>query len=155
MKVVLAKTAYSPLLGVAITPRGFDGRRDAAARLPIHLGSMPLAVKAAIRLSVFEPGDVFIHNDPYFGEAISRRQRRSCPFTRRRCWASPRAPTAGHQEQYAQLLRHRHRDLRRARLPPVQLARAVQNGRGSHHLHQCAHPGGVDKGERRSAIYVA
>ncbi|HXD97245.1 MAG TPA: hydantoinase B/oxoprolinase family protein, partial [Candidatus Acidoferrum sp.] len=36
--------------------------------LPIHLGSMPLAVKAVIQAAErFEPGDVFIHNDPYFG----------------------------------------------------------------------------------------
>ena len=36
--------------------------------LPIHLGSMPLAVKAVIRaFPSFEAGDVFIHNDPYFG----------------------------------------------------------------------------------------
>ena len=36
--------------------------------LPIHLGSMPLAVKAVIQAwPTVQPGDVFIHNDPYFG----------------------------------------------------------------------------------------
>ena len=36
--------------------------------LPIHLGSMPDAVKAVITAwKSFQPGDVFIHNDPYFG----------------------------------------------------------------------------------------
>jgi N-methylhydantoinase B len=36
--------------------------------LPIHLGSMPDAVKAIIAtFDNFEEGDVFIHNDPYFG----------------------------------------------------------------------------------------
>ena len=73
MKVVLAKTAYSPLLKVAgdYSCGLFDVRGEMVAQgpdLPIHLGSMPLAVKAVIRAwGTFEPGDVFIHNDPYFG----------------------------------------------------------------------------------------
>ncbi len=73
MKVVLAKTAYSPLLKVAgdYSCGLFDGRGEMVAQgpdLPIHLGSMPLAVKAVIRaFPRVAPGDVFIHNDPYFG----------------------------------------------------------------------------------------
>jgi N-methylhydantoinase B len=73
MKVVLAKTAYSPLLKLAgdYSCGLFDVRGEMVAQgpdLPIHLGSMPLAVKAVIQASgTFEPGDVFIHNDPYFG----------------------------------------------------------------------------------------
>ncbi len=73
MKVVLAKTAYSPLLKVAgdYSCGLFDREGEMVAQgpdLPIHLGSMPLAVKAVIRaFPAFAPGDVFIHNDPYFG----------------------------------------------------------------------------------------
>jgi N-methylhydantoinase B len=73
MKVVLAKTAYSPLLKVAgdYSCGLFDVRGEMVAQgpdLPIHLGSMPLAVKAVIQAwPAFAPGDVFIHNDPYFG----------------------------------------------------------------------------------------
>jgi N-methylhydantoinase B len=73
MKVVLAKTAYSPLLKVAgdYSCGLFDVQGEMVAQgpdLPIHLGSMPLAVKAVIRaFPAFEPGDIFIHNDPYFG----------------------------------------------------------------------------------------
>jgi len=73
MKVVLAKTAYSPILKVAgdYSCGLFDVRGEMVAQgpdLPIHLGSMPLAVKAVIQAwEKFEPGDVFIHNDPYFG----------------------------------------------------------------------------------------
>jgi N-methylhydantoinase B len=73
MKVVLAKTAYSPLLKVAgdYSCGLFDVRGEMVAQgpdLPIHLGSMPLAVKAVIQAAAtLEPGDVFIHNDPYFG----------------------------------------------------------------------------------------
>ena len=73
MKVVLAKTAYSPLLKVAgdYSCGLFDVAGEMVAQgpdLPIHLGSMPLAVKAVIRaFQTFESGDLFIHNDPYFG----------------------------------------------------------------------------------------
>ena len=72
--MVLAKTAYSPLLKVAgdYSCGLFDVEGEMVAQgpdLPIHLGSMPLAVKAVIRAlpSASAPGDVFIHNDPYFG----------------------------------------------------------------------------------------
>ncbi|MEM7251883.1 MAG: hydantoinase B/oxoprolinase family protein, partial [Pseudomonadota bacterium] len=73
MKVVLAKTAYSPLLKVAgdYSCGVFDVTGDMVAQgpdLPIHLGSMPDAVRAVERaFDDIAPGDVFIHNDPYFG----------------------------------------------------------------------------------------
>jgi len=73
MKVVLAKTAYSPLLKVAgdYSCGLFDVAGEMVAQgpdLPIHLGSMPLAVKAVVQAwPKVQPGDVFIHNDPYFG----------------------------------------------------------------------------------------
>ncbi len=73
MKIVLAKTAYSPLLKVAgdYSCGIFDARGDMVAQgpdLPIHLGSMPDAVRAVVRaFSDVASGDVFIHNDPYQG----------------------------------------------------------------------------------------
>jgi N-methylhydantoinase B len=73
MKIVLAKTAYSPLLKVAgdYSCGIFDRRGDMVAQgpdLPIHLGSMPDAVRAVIaEFPAVGPGDVFIHNDPYHG----------------------------------------------------------------------------------------
>lgn len=73
MKIVLAKTAYSPLLKVAgdYSCGIFDETGQMVAQgpdLPIHLGSMPDAVKAVVSAwKSFSPGDVFIHNDPYFG----------------------------------------------------------------------------------------
>lgn len=74
MKIVLAKTAFSPILKVAgdYSCGIFDQHGFMVAQgpdLPVHLGSMPEAVKAIC--SVFRDdmrdGDVFIHNDPYFG----------------------------------------------------------------------------------------
>src|SRR5262249_61121027 len=73
MKIVLAKAAYSPLLKVAgdYSCGIFDARGNMVAQgpdLPIHLGSMPDAVRAVIAaFPVVEPGDVYIHNDPYNG----------------------------------------------------------------------------------------
>src|SRR5262245_43177927 len=73
MKIVLAKTAYSPLLKVAgdYSCGIFDASGNMVAQgpdLPIHLGSMPDAVRAVIAAHPeVEPGDVFIHNDPYHG----------------------------------------------------------------------------------------
>src|SRR5258708_14384708 len=73
MKIVLAKTAYSPLLKVAgdYSCGIFDVAGNMVAQgpdLPIHLGSMPDAVRAVVRaFPDVAPGDGFIHNDPYQG----------------------------------------------------------------------------------------
>lgn len=74
MRIVLCKTAYSPILKSAgdFSCGVFDAAGDMVAQgadLPIHLGSMPDAVRAVVRAfgdDVHE-ADVFIHNDPYFG----------------------------------------------------------------------------------------
>lgn len=73
MKIVLAKTAYSPLLKVAgdYSCGIFDAAGNMVAQgpdLPIHLGSMPDAVRAVVRaFPDAAAGDIFIHNDPYQG----------------------------------------------------------------------------------------
>src|SRR3974390_2888410 len=74
MRVVLAKTAYSPLLKSAgdYSCGVFDARGEMVAQgpdLPIHLGSMPDAVRAVVGAFAHDvhPGDVFVHNDPYCG----------------------------------------------------------------------------------------
>ena len=73
MKIVLAKTAYSPLLKVAgdYSCGIFDTDGNMVAQgpdLPIHLGSMPDAVRAVVAaFPDAADGDVFIHNDPYNG----------------------------------------------------------------------------------------
>ena len=38
-----------------------------AAHLPVHLGSTPLSVQAALDLAPFQEGDTVVLNDPYFG----------------------------------------------------------------------------------------
>jgi N-methylhydantoinase B/oxoprolinase/acetone carboxylase alpha subunit len=77
MKIVLAKTAYSPLLKVAgdYSCGIFDGAGDMVAQgpdLPIHLGSMPDAARAVIAtFPEVEPGDVFIRfTDVFDGDGV-------------------------------------------------------------------------------------
>ena len=74
MRVVLCKTAYSPILKSAgdFSCGVFDREGDMVAQgpdLPIHLGSMPDAVRAVVAAfgADVAEGDVFIHNDPYHG----------------------------------------------------------------------------------------
>ena len=45
-----------------------DGRMTAqAAHIPVHLGAMPLSVRACMDAHAFEPGDAVLLNDPYEG----------------------------------------------------------------------------------------
>src|SRR5262245_18982461 len=72
MGATLKRTAFSPNIkerrdySCAI----FDARGDMIAQgdhMPVHLGSMPLSVKAAIDTRELGPGDVIMLNDPYKG----------------------------------------------------------------------------------------
>jgi len=72
MGVILGRTSYSPNIkerkdySCAIFDK--DGEMVAqAAHLPVHLGSMPMSVKSAVRSQKFSPGDMVILNDPYEG----------------------------------------------------------------------------------------
>jgi N-methylhydantoinase B len=73
MKIVLAKTAYSPVLKASgdYSCGIFDRAGNMVAQgpdLPIHLGSMPDAVRSVVEtFPDAAPDDVFIHNDPYRG----------------------------------------------------------------------------------------
>ena len=72
MGATLKRTAFSPNIkerrdySCAI----FDADGEMVAQgdhMPVHLGSMPLSVKAAIETREVGPGDVVILNDPYKG----------------------------------------------------------------------------------------
>ncbi|MGE4505390.1 MAG: hydantoinase B/oxoprolinase family protein [Desulfovibrionaceae bacterium] len=72
MGVTLTKTAFSPNIKERrdLSCAVFDehGRMIAqAAHIPVHLGSMPLSVRAAIDAVDFAPGDMTMLNDPYQG----------------------------------------------------------------------------------------
>ena len=72
MGVALCRSAFSPNIkerrdySCAVFDRA--GALSAqAAHIPVHLGSTPLSVRAAIAHGALRPGDVVILNDPYAG----------------------------------------------------------------------------------------
>ena len=72
MGVTLRRTAFSPNIKERLdfSCAVFDdtGRMVAqAAHIPVHLGSMPLSVLAAIAHAEMVPGDMVVLNDPYRG----------------------------------------------------------------------------------------
>ncbi|MFH1153594.1 MAG: hydantoinase B/oxoprolinase family protein [Pseudomonadota bacterium] len=72
MGVTLNRTAFSPNIKERrdFSCALFDSHGEMisqAAHIPVHLGSMPMSVKAAIRSRTFEPGDMVMLNDPYKG----------------------------------------------------------------------------------------
>ena len=72
MGVVLGMTGFSPNIKERhdFSCALFDGRGELvaqAAHIPVHLGSTPLSVRAAIERLEFAPGDVAALNDPFAG----------------------------------------------------------------------------------------
>lgn len=72
MGTVLKRTAYSPNIKERrdYSCALFDGQGELVAmgdHMPVHLGSMPLSVKAANQALDLVPGDVAILNDPFAG----------------------------------------------------------------------------------------
>ena len=72
MGIVAQRSAYSPNIKerldfscAVFTPEGEMVAQ--AAHIPVHLGSMPMAVKAATEAFRLEEGDVVLLNDPYRG----------------------------------------------------------------------------------------
>src|SRR5262245_52906257 len=72
MGVVLGRTALSPNIKERrdYSCAVFDARGGLvaqAAHIPVHLGSTPMSVRAAIAAVDMEPGDVVVLNDPFAG----------------------------------------------------------------------------------------
>jgi len=72
MGAALRRTAFSPNIKERrdYSSAVFDGGGNVIAMgddMPVHLGSMPMSVRAALDRLDFEPGDVAILNDPYAG----------------------------------------------------------------------------------------
>ena len=72
MGVTLRRTAFSPNIKERrdYSCAVFDGGGRLVAQgehMPVHLGSMPLSVEAAIHDVRMEPGDVVVLNDPFRG----------------------------------------------------------------------------------------
>ncbi|HJQ33666.1 MAG TPA: hydantoinase B/oxoprolinase family protein [Pyrinomonadaceae bacterium] len=72
MGLTLRRTAHSPNIkerrdySCAVFDRGASVIAQ-GDHMPVHLGSMPMAVAAALRETRMEPGDVVVLNDPFAG----------------------------------------------------------------------------------------
>jgi N-methylhydantoinase B len=72
MGAALRRTAFSPNIKERrdYSCAVFDGDGEVIAmgdHMPVHLGSMPMSVRAAIAAGTMEPGDVVMLNDPFRG----------------------------------------------------------------------------------------
>src|SRR5215813_9963299 len=72
MGAALRRTAFSPNIKERLdySCAVFDARGEVIAmgdHMPVHLGSMPMSVRAAIAKLTLGPGDVAILNDPFCG----------------------------------------------------------------------------------------
>src|SRR5215210_2480074 len=72
MGVALRRTAFSPNIKERrdYSCAVFDAAGRVIAQgdhMPVHLGSMPMAVAAALRATTLAPGDVVVLNDPFAG----------------------------------------------------------------------------------------
>ena len=72
MGAVLRRTSYSPNIKERrdYSCAVFDAHGNVIAmgdHMPVHLGSMPMSVQAAIQRVTFDRGDIVILNDPYAG----------------------------------------------------------------------------------------
>jgi N-methylhydantoinase B len=72
MGAALRRTAFSPNIKERrdYSCAVFDGRGRVIAmgdHMPVHLGSMPMSVEAAVDAIAFAPGDIAILNDPFAG----------------------------------------------------------------------------------------
>ena len=133
MKIVLAKTAYSPLLKVAgdYSCGIFDVAGNMVAQgpdLPIHLGSMPDAVRAVVRAFPDVGAGRRVHSQRSVSGrlAFAGRERCGAGIPRgpaARLWLRARA-LAGYRQRHAGQLRRGDGNLWRGlRLPPIRLYR--------------------------------
>src|SRR6201993_1784432 len=72
MGAALRRTAFSPNIKERrdYSCAVFDGDGEVIAmgdHMPVHLGSMPMSVRAAVDALTLGPGDVAILNDPFCG----------------------------------------------------------------------------------------
>jgi N-methylhydantoinase B/oxoprolinase/acetone carboxylase alpha subunit len=72
MGVTLCRTGFSPNIKERLdySCAVYDARGDTIAQgdhMPVHLGAMPLSVRAAIDATPMAPGDIVMLNDPFHG----------------------------------------------------------------------------------------
>src|SRR5215469_9268723 len=143
MGAALRRTAFSPNIKERrdYSCAVFDGAGDVIAmgdHMPVHLGSMPMSVQAAISICQMQPGDIVMLNDPFRGGTHLPDITLVAPVYVRRGRPHPRR-AAAHPDFYVAARAH-HADVGGAypgsmglcreiyqegvRIPPVKLMRA-------------------------------
>ncbi len=142
MGAALRRTAFSPNIKERrdYSCAVFDAAGDVIAmgdHMPVHLGSMPMSVRAAIDSGAMEPGDVVMLNDPFRGGTHLPDITLVAPVS---VWrARPRARESGTRPDFYVASRAHHADVGGAyagsmglcreiyqegvRIPPVKLMR--------------------------------
>jgi N-methylhydantoinase B len=142
MGAALRRTAFSPNIKERrdYSCAVFDGGGQVIAmgdHMPVHLGSMPMSVQAAIEAGPMEPGDVVMLNDPFRGGThlpditlvapvyVKDRDRKRAQHSRPDFYVASRAHHADVGGAYAGsmgLCREIYQE--GVRIPPVKLMRA-------------------------------
>ena len=155
MKIVLAKTAYSPLLKVAgdYSCGIFDIDGNMVAQgpdLPIHLGlDAGRGARGGAGVSRRRAGRCVHPQRSVSGRLASAGCERGRAGVLRRPAAGVRlraGALAGHRQRHARKLRRRDGNLRRGSAPaadPAVSRRQARPGDRGDHLRQCPHPGGT------------
>ncbi len=148
MGATLRRTAFSPNIKERrdYSCALFDAGGEAiamGAHMPVHLGSMPMSVRAALDRLRFRPGDVAMLNDPFCGGTHLPDITLVAPFYGKVAPAQGRGPSGGHGRpaapQFFVAARAHHADVGGAyagsmglcreiyqeglRIPPVKLVR--------------------------------
>src|ERR1700742_3939924 len=139
MGAALRRTAFSPNIKERrdYSCAVFDGDGEVIAmgdHMPVHLGSMPMSVRAAIAACQMQPGDVVMLNDPFRGGTHLPDITLVAPV-----WTQPRVRKSGNPDFYVASRAH-HADVGGAfagsmglcreiyqegfRIPPVRLMTA-------------------------------
>jgi N-methylhydantoinase B len=147
MGAALRRTAFSPNVKERrdYSCAVFDGSGEVIAmgdHMPVHLGSMPMSVRAAIAEHTMEPGDVVMLNDPFRGGTHLPDITLVAPvYVARSMWRGrPRPREAGNRPDFYVASRAHHADVGGAfagsmgpcreiyqegfRIPPIKLMRA-------------------------------
>lgn len=150
MGAALRRTAFSPNIKERrdYSCAVFDGEGQVIAmgdHMPVHLGSMPMSVQAAIEAGPMQHGDVVMLNDPFRGGTHLPDITLVAPVWQEVWRARPRARKAGHRPDFYVASRAHHADVGGAypgsmglcreiyqegvRIPPVKLMREGKTDR--------------------------
>ena len=130
MGAALRRTAFSPNIKERrdYSCAVFDGDGEVIAmgdHMPVHLGSMPMSVQAAIAAGEMQPGDVVMLNDPFRGGTHLPDITLVAPVYVNVWGGRPRPPKAGNDPDFYVASRAHHADVGGAYAGSMGLCREI------------------------------